>query len=87
MTEATENFKELAREHEAAKAPAEAAPTPERFITIPVSEYIYLNRIDSMMDVLIADPSYNCSDSVGAVTAAVQKLRHAMNTAEAVAVE
>lgn len=72
-----------------AELPQEPAkcPVSDRYITIPLAEYIYLNRIDSMVDVLLADDSYNSCDAVGAVKAAIQELRHAINTAEAVAVE
>ena len=66
---------------------AQPIKEPERYITIPVTEYIYLNRIDSMMDVILEDSGYTNSATVSAVKDAVKNLRHAMNTAEAVAVE
>lgn len=62
-------------------------PQPERLITIPVSEYLYLNRIDAMMDVLLNDDEYSNRAAIDAVKAAVKELRHSMATAEAVAVE
>lgn len=62
-------------------------PRPERFVTISMSEYLYLNRIDAVMDVLLADNTYTNSTTVDAVKSAVQELRHSMATAEAVAME
>lgn len=62
-------------------------PRPERFATISMAEYLYLNRIDAMMDVLLSDDSYNNNTTLDAVKDAVKELRHSMATAEAVAVE
>lgn len=65
----------------------ETAPSfPTKCITIPVAEYMYLHRLDALMDVLLLDETYCSSKAVQAVKDTVLSMRMA-NKAEAGAEE
>lgn len=42
------------------------APIPPEYITIPVAEYVYLNRMAAMLDIIMYDHTYN-HEAVGVV--------------------
>lgn len=42
------------------------APAPSEYITIPVAEYVYLNRMAHMLDIIMHDHTYN-HEAVGVV--------------------
>lgn len=46
------------------------------YVTIPVAEYIYLQRVDALMDALLADTYYSNSQAVIAVQDAVKAMRN-----------
>lgn len=54
------------------------APKPAacEVITIPVSEYIYLQRIDAFMDVLLQADNYNNNQVVAGIRKAVLSMRN-----------
>ena len=60
--------------------PAKATPT--EFITIPVAEYMYLHRLDALMDVLLLDVTYCSANTIQAVKDTILSMRMA-NKAEA----
>ena len=59
------------------------APAPKptdaatEFITIPVAEYMYLQRLDALMDVLLMDAAYASTNTIQAVKDAVIAMRMA----------
>ena len=55
--------------------PAKVAAS--EFITIPVSEYMYLQRVDALMDVLLLDSAYSSAHTIQAVKDAVLAMRMA----------
>lgn len=57
------------------ETPAPAAAT--ELITIPVSEYMYLQRVDALMDVLLLDSAYSSAHTIQAVKDAVLAMRMA----------
>lgn len=57
-----------------APKPAEAAT---EFITIPVAEYMYLQRLDALMDVLLMDVAYASTNTIQAVKDSVLAMRMA----------
>lgn len=54
------------------------APTPAlcENITIPVAEYIYLQRIDALMDTLLQADNYNNTQVVAAIRETVKGMRN-----------
>lgn len=44
-------------------------------ITIPVAEYIYLQRIDALMDTLLQADNYNNTQVVAAIRETVKSMR------------
>ena len=56
-------------------APTNAGPT--EYITIPVAEYMYLQRLDALMDVLLLDAAYASSHTIEAVKDTVVSMRMA----------
>lgn len=48
----------------------------DKTITIPVAEYIYLQRIDALMDTLLQADNYNNTQVVAAIRQAVQSMRN-----------
>lgn len=50
---------------------------PTEFITIPVAEYMYLHRLDALMDVLLLDDAYASSHTIQAVKDTVLSMRMA----------
>ena len=59
----------------APRIPAKASPT--EFITIPVAEYMYLHRLDALMDVLLLDSAYSSAHTIQAVKDTVLSMRMA----------
>lgn len=55
--------------------PASAKPAATKYITIPVAEYVYLQRVDALMDALMQDPSSYNSQVVMSVLAAAKSMR------------
>lgn len=57
------------------------APKPARsateFITIPVAEYMYLHRLDAVVDVLLLDSAYCSSNTIQAVKDTILSMRMA----------
>ena len=53
----------------------ELAPT--EYITVPVAEFLYLQRLDTLMDVLLLDSTYSSAATVQAVKDTVLALRMA----------
>ncbi len=59
------------------------APSPKpahgasEYITIPVAEYMYLQRLDALMDVLLLDAAYSSAHTIQAVKDAVLAMRMA----------
>ena len=51
-------------------------PAACEVITIPVSEYIYLQRIDAFMDVLLQADNYNNNQVVAGIRKAVLSMRN-----------
>lgn len=52
-------------------------PAPSEYITIPVAEYMYLQRLDALMDVLLLDAAYSSAHTIQAVKDAVLAMRMA----------
>lgn len=50
-------------------------PHASEFITIPVAEYMYLQRVDALMDVLLLDSAYSSAHTIQAVKDAVLTMR------------
>lgn len=57
--------------------PIKPAPAASEFITIPVAEYIYLQRLDALMDVLLMDAAYASTNTIQAVKDSVLAMRMA----------
>ncbi len=57
--------------------PATAKPAASEYITIPVAEYMYLQRLDALMDVLLLDAAYSSAHTIQAVKDAVLAMRMA----------
>lgn len=58
----------------------ETHQTPEaatEFIAIPVAEYMYLQRVDALMDVLLMDAAYASTNTIQAVKDSVLAMRMA----------
>lgn len=51
------------------------APKADQYITIPVEEYKYLQRLDALMDVLLLDMAYSSAHTIQAVKDAVVAMR------------
>lgn len=47
----------------------------DQLITIPVAEYVYLQRVDALVDILL-DDTYTTSMVLAAIQAAVKKMRN-----------
>ena len=54
-----------------------AKPGPTEYITIPVADYMYLQRLDALMDVLLLDAAYASSHTIEAVKDTVVAMRMA----------
>lgn len=55
----------------------DAPPVASEYITIPVAEYMYLQRLDALMDVLLLDAAYSSAHTIQAVKDAVLAMRMA----------
>lgn len=53
------------------------AQEADKYITIPVAEYMYLQRLDALMDVLLLDAAYSSAHTIQAVKDAVLAMRMA----------
>lgn len=51
--------------------------TATEYITIPVAEYMYLHRLDTLMDVLLMDETYCSSHTIQAVKDTILSMRMA----------
>lgn len=48
----------------------------DQLITIPVAEYVYLQRVDALMDALLQADSYNNTQVVAAIRQTVNAMRN-----------
>ena len=53
----------------------DVSAAPSEYITIPVAEYMYLQRLDALMDVLLLDAAYSSAHTIQAVKDAVLAMR------------
>lgn len=51
------------------------AQRASQYITIPVAEYMYMQRLDALMDVLLLDAAYSSAHTIQAVKDAVLAMR------------
>lgn len=58
-----------------AKAQPKKTEAASQFITIPVAEYVYLQRLDALMDVLLLDEAYASSHTIQAVKDTLLSMR------------
>lgn len=68
-------YYEIKAEQEKARRLTVAPAKPTEYITIPMAEYVYLQRVDALMDALMADPSRYNSQVVLAVLEAAKAMR------------
>jgi hypothetical protein len=47
----------------------------DQYITIPVAEYIYLQKLDALMDVLLGDGDYSTFRTLAAVRQSIREMK------------
>lgn len=56
--------------------PGKTAPQKaDQYITIPVEEYIYLQKLDALMDVLLGDGDYSTFRALAAVRQSIREMK------------
>lgn len=74
MEKKTKTFKTPEQYNVPPMPPVNPAATTET-ITIPLAEYVYLQRQAALLDVIVSNPGYVANDAVQAVVETVKDMR------------
>lgn len=55
--------------------PASVRPAATEYITIPLEEYAYLQKLDALMDILLGDGDYATFRNVAAVRQSIREMK------------
>ena len=57
------------------RQPANHATPATEYITIPLEEYAYLQKLDALMDILLGDGDYSTFRNVAAVRQSIREMK------------
>lgn len=61
--------------------PASVKPAATKYITIPLEEYAYLQKLDALMDILLGDGDYATFRNVAAVRQSIREMKQSRKVA------